>query len=159
MRQIIGFHFVLKDQFGKTLGDSRDMQEHPTLTLLGSGSILSALERHISDMSEGERKSFTIPADQAYGSVDPSLKLKIPRSKFPKGTDLKIGLPFQGGEKDGWPIIFRVTEISGDDIYADANHELAGLTLHYDVEITEKREATAEEISHGHAHRRKGSCS
>jgi len=127
MKKIIGFHFVLKDQFGNFLGSSREDQKHPTLVLTGSGRILPALEQHIAEMEAGEAKAITIPADQAYG-------------------------------EDGWPIIFRVVKIEGDDIYVDANHELAGLTLHYDVEITEKRDATAEEISHGHAHRQGGSC-
>jgi len=158
VRQIIGFHYILKDQFGNILGNTHEEQGHPMVVLLGSGRILPALERHISDMSVGAFKTVKIPVDQAYGDVDPSLKLKIPRSKFPDGTDIKLGLQFQGGEKEGWPIIFRITKIDGDDIYADANHELAGLTLHYDVEITERRDATAEEISHGHAHRRRGVC-
>ena len=158
MRQIIGFHFTLKDQFGHVLGSSRDNAGHPMLVLLGAGSILTALERHVSAMSVGESKSVVIPADEAYGEVDPSLKMKIARSKFPEGTDVVVGLKFQGGEREGWPVIFRVTEINGEEVYVDANHELAGLSLHYDVEITEKREATAEEISHGHAHRRGGSC-
>ena len=159
MKKIIGFHFVLKDQQGHVLGNSREDQEHPTLILTGSVRILPALEQHIKDMNVGDTKSVIIPADQAYGEIDPKLKLKLPRSKFPDGTDINIGLQFQGGEKDGWPIIFRVVKIEGDDIYVDANHELAGLTLHYDVEITEKRDATTEEISHGHAHRQGGSCS
>ena len=158
MKQVVGFHFRLKDQFGNLLGDSQSGPGHPMLILLGSGGVLPALERHVSDMQIGERKCIEIPIDEAYGQIDPTLKLKIPRSKFPEGTELKTGFQFQGGEKDGWPIIFRVIKISGDDIFVDANHELAGLTLHYDVEITEKREATAEEISHGHAHRRSGSC-
>ncbi|MEP6343355.1 MAG: peptidylprolyl isomerase [Maricaulaceae bacterium] len=158
MRQIIGFHFTLKDQFSNVLGSSRDNAGHPMLVLQGSGSILAALERHVSDMSVGESKSVVIPAGEAYGEVDPSLKMKIAHSKFPEGTDVVVGLKFQGGEREGWPIIFRVTEINGEEVYVDANHELAGLSLHYDVEITEKREATAEEIAHGHAHHHGGSC-
>ena len=158
MTQVIGFHFVLKDQFGTLLEDSYNEEGQPRFALLGADGILPALERNISEMNVGERKSFVIPADQAYGLIDPSLKLKIPRSKFPAGTELKTGFHFQGGERDDWPVIYRVIRIDGDDIYADANHELSGLSLHYDVEITEKREATPEEISHGHAHRRNGVC-
>jgi len=131
---------------------------HPLLILLGSGRILPAVEHEIRDLQVGARKAFMIPADQAYGPVDPSLKLKIPRSKFPEGTELKVGFQFQDGEDNDWPIIYRVTKIDGDDIYADGNHELAGVALHYDVEITEKRDASADEISHGHAHRRSGVC-
>jgi len=158
MKQVIGFHFVLKDQFGTLLEDTRDSSGHPLLILLGSGRILPAVEHEIRDLQVGARKAFMIPADQAYGPVDPSLKLKIPRSKFPEGTELKVGFQFQGGEDNDWPIIYRVTKIDGDDIYADGNHELAGVALHYDVEITEKRDASADEISHGHAHRRSGVC-
>ena len=158
MKDVVGFHFSLKDQFGNLLGDSLTETGQPMLILLGSGGVLPTLEQHLSEMQIGERKRVIIPVEDAYGEIDPTLKLKIPRSKFPAGTELKTGFQFQGGEKDGWPIIFRVTKIAGDDIYADANHELAGLALHYDVEITEKRGATAEEISHGHAHRHSGSC-
>ena len=159
MRQVIGFHFRLTDQSGNLLEDTRRHKGLPMLILLGAGGVLPALERGIQDMEVGACKRVTIPVEAAYGPIDPSLRLKIPRSKFPEAAELSLGLQFQGGEKDGWPIIYRVTRIEGDEIYADANHELAGLTLHYDVEITEKREATAEEISHGHAHRRSGSCS
>jgi len=158
VKQIIGFHFTLKDQSGEILGSSREGQGLPILALLGSGNVLPALERHLMDMNVGEQKDIIIPPDQAYGEVDPSLKLKLPRSKFPAGTDVKLGLVFQGGERDGWPVIFRVVKIEGDDIYVDANHESAGLTLHYDVVITEKREATVEEMAHGHAHHKGGSC-
>ena len=152
MPQIIGFHFLLKDQSGHILGGSRDNQGHPMLILKGAGQILPALERNICDMSVGERETIIISPDAAYGEADPSLKMSLPRSKFPDGTDIQIGLQFQGGEKDGWPIIFRVVKIDGDDVHVDANHELAGLTLHYEVEITEKRDATDEELAHGHAH-------
>jgi len=158
MRQVIGFHFSLTDQSGNLLEDTKQQNGLPMIILLGAGGVLPALERGIQDMDIGARKRVTIPVEEAYGPIDPSLRLKIPRLKFPKEVELSLGLQFQGGEKDGWPIIYRITEIEGDDIYADANHELAGLTLQYDVEITEKREATAEEISHGHAHRRSGSC-
>jgi len=158
MTQVIGFHFTLKDQFGTILENSYAADGRPMLILMGAGNILPAVERHISELPLGARKSFTIPQDQAYGAVDPTLILKIPRSKFPDGTELTTGFQFQGGEKDGWPIIYRVTKIEGDDIFADANHELAGLTLHYDVEIIEKRHAAPDEIAHGHAHRRRGAC-
>lgn len=158
MKQVISFHFKLTDQFDNVFENSRENDGQPFLILTGSGQLLPAVERHISDMRVGESRSFIIPEDEAYGAVDPSLKLKIPRLKFPHDTDLNIGFQFQGGERDGWPVIYRVTEIDGDDIFADANHELAGLSLHYDVEIIEKREPSADELAHGHAHRRRGVC-
>ena len=156
MKHVTGFHFTLKDQHDNLLQNTRDASGEPMLVLIGSGRVFPALEHHIHDMAIGERRQVILPPEDAYGDVDPKLKLKVPRSKFPEGTDLKIGFVFQGGEKEGWPIIFRVVKIEGDDIYVDANPELAGLTLHYDVEVVERREATAEEISHGHAHRHNG---
>ena len=110
------------------------------------------MEREIQDMAIGQIKTVILPPTQAYGEVDKSLRMTIPRSKFPEGTEIKEGLQFEGGQRDGWPIIFRVVKIDGDDIYVDANHELAGMALHYDVEIMQRRAATADEIAHGHAH-------
>lgn len=152
MTQILGFHFTLKNQFDNILGSSRDNQGQPMLVLMGAGQILPILEQQIKDMSVGERKTVIIAAKDAYGELDVSLQMTIPRSKFPDGTDIVEGLRFEGGQKDGWPIIFRVVKIEGDDVEVDANHELAGMTLHYDVEMMEKREASADEIAHGHAH-------
>ena len=152
MADVLGLHFTLKNQSGDILGGTRGKDAAPLLVLLGSGGLLPALEREIKDMAVGQSKAVILPPAQAYGEVDKSLRLIIPLSKFPEGTDIKEGLQFEGGQKDGWPIIFRVVKIHGDDIYVDANHELAGMELHYDVEITQRREASEDEISHGHAH-------
>ena len=152
MPQIVGFHFTLRNQLGDMLGGTHDNDGHAMLVLMGAGNILPALELQIKDMAIGARKDVIISAVDAYGEVDETLRMTIPRSKFPDGTQIVDGLRFEGGKKDGWPIIFRVVKIDGDDIYVDANHELAGMTLHYDVEITDKREASDEEIAHGHAH-------
>ena len=152
MAQILGFHFTLKNQFGDILGGTHDNEGRPMLILLGASEVLSALELEIKDMAVGERKTIIIAPAEAYGEPDLSLRMIIPRSKFPQGTDIVEGLRFEGGEKDGWPVIFRVVKIDGDNIHVDANHELAGMALHYDVEIMEKREASADEIAHGHAH-------
>lgn len=152
MAQILGFHFTLKNQFGDILGGTRDSDTHPMLVLIGHGNILSAVELQIKDMAVGARKELIISAADAYGEVDETLKMTLRRSQFPEGTDITEGLRFEGGQRDGWPVIFRVVKIDGDDIHVDANHELAGMALHYDVEIMEKREASADEIAHGHAH-------
>ena len=156
MADVLGLHFTLKNQDGDVLGSTRDKDGAPLLVLIGHGGILPALEREIKDMTVGQSKMVIITAAQAYGEIDRSLKMTIPRSKFPEGTDIVQGLQFEGGQKDGWPIIFRVVKIKGDDIFIDANHELAGMDLHYDVEISERREATADELSHGHAHGKGG---
>ena len=152
MAQILGFHFTLKNQFGDILGGTHDNEGRPMLILLGASEVLPDLELEIKDMAVGARKELIISAADAYGEVDETLKMTLRRSQFPEGTDITEGLRFEGGEKDGWPVIFRVVKIDGDDIHVDANHELAGMALHYDVEITEKREASADEIAHGHAH-------
>ena len=67
MIQVIGFHFVLKDQLGTVLEDSFSKCGHPMLILVGAVRILPALDQNVSDMNVGERKRFTIPAEQAYG--------------------------------------------------------------------------------------------
>ncbi len=152
MAEVVGLHFTLKNQDGHILGGTDEKDDAPLLVLLGYGSLLPALEDNIKDMTIGQSKTVILPPAQAYGDVDKSLRMIIPRSKFPEGTEIKEGLQFAGGQRDGWPIVFRIVKIDRDDIYIDANHELAGMALHYDVKITQRRMATADEVAHGHAH-------
>ena len=78
--------------------------------------------------------------------------LNMKREMFPEGADIKIGVQFHGAGPNGEPIVVTVASIEGDDIVIDGNHALAGQTLHFAVSVIEVREATEDEISHGHIH-------
>lgn len=147
--QVMGFHYTLKDKEGNIIDSSADSS--PLLFMLGSGNIIPGLEKEVSTMNIGDKKNIEIKSADAYGEVVQDLKLTVQKSQFPEGSDIKVGDQFQVNEEPNAPV-FTVITIEGEDVNIDGNHPLAGHDLFFDVEITEKRDATSEEVDHGHAH-------
>jgi len=147
--KVIGFHYTLKNDAGAVLDSS--VGKDPMLYLAGSGQILKALDKAINTLAVGDKKSVSLTAKEGYGEVNPALKMNVKLSQFPPSTDVKVGLQFKIDDEPGSPL-FRVVNVLGEEVFIDGNYRLAGENLHFDVEITESREATAEEIDHGHAH-------
>ena len=149
MTKVIGFHYTLKNDAGEVLDSSEG--GNPMLYLVGSGQILLTLDAAIKDMAVGETKSVSLSAKEGYGEINPALKMNVKLGQFPAGTDVKQGLQFRISNEPGSPM-FRVINVLGEEVFIDGNHPLAGEALHFDVEITESRAATQEELDHGHAH-------
>lgn len=149
MTDVIGFHYTLKNDAGEVL-DSSDGGD-PMLYLAGSGQILPALDKELAVMSVGDKKSVTLAAKDGYGKVNPALKMNVKMGQFPEGTEVKKGLQFRASNEPGSPM-FRVMNVLGEEVFIDGNHPLAGETLHFDIQVTEKRDATQDELDHGHAH-------
>lgn len=148
-KKVIGFHYTLKTTGGDLI-DSSEGQE-PLLFLQDSGMIIPGLEKELVQMNVGDNKNVQVKAADAYGEVINDLVISVKKSQFPPEADLKVGDQFQVNEEPDAPV-FTVVDIQDEDITLDGNHPLAGIDLSFDVEITEVREATEEEISHGHAH-------
>ena len=148
-QQVIGFHYILKDTEGVTIDSS--VGATPLLFLEGSGQIIPGLEKELSTMNIGDKGNVEIKAGDAYGEVVEDLRLTVAKSQFPEGSEMKVGDQFQVNEEPSAPI-FTIVDIKGEDVHIDGNHPLAGQDLTFDVEITEKRAATEEEVAHGHAH-------
>lgn len=149
MPKVIGFNYTLTNSNNEVLDTSA--QHGPLLFLEGAGQIIPGLEKEIIGMAVGEKTNVTIPAADAYGNKNDELVITVQRSQFPEGAELNIGDVFQVNQDQGMPP-FAVVEINGDDITLDGNHPLSGQDLTFDIEITEVREATEEEVAHGHAH-------
>jgi len=147
--KVIGFHYTLKNDAGEELDSSSGGD--PMLYLAGSGQILMALDAAISGLAVGDKKSVSLSAKEGYGEINPAFKMNVKLGQFPPGTDVKVGLQFRISNEPGSPM-FRVMNVLDEEVFIDGNHPLAGEALHFDIEITESREATADEISHGHAH-------
>ena len=118
---------------------------------MGTGQIIPGLESAMEGLKVGDKRKLTVPAAQGYGEIDPTLKLAVPKSQFPPSTELEAGMRFQA-EVGGEEVLFTVERVEDDKVHIDGNHPLAGKTLHFDVEVLSVRDATAEELSHGHAH-------
>jgi FKBP-type peptidyl-prolyl cis-trans isomerase SlyD len=99
----------------------------------------------------GDKRKIEVKAADAYGEINPEMIIKVKRTQFPPGANLQVGDQFQVNE-DAHSPVFTVTELGADEVSVDGNHPMAGKDLFFDVELTTVRNATEEEIAHGHAH-------
>lgn len=143
--QVIAFHYKLTDVSGKVLDQSESGE--PLAFMTGVGQIIPGLESVLVTMKTGDKKRVEVEAKDAYGERDLANIINVKRSQLPEG-DLKVGDMFHGPNGD----VVTVTAINGDGVTLDANHPLAGQKLVFDVEIATVRQATTEEVAHGHAH-------
>lgn len=147
---VIAFHYTLTGPTGATLDSS--VGQEPMSFIEGSGQIIPGLEKKIKGLKD--KQKIAIAAAEAYGQRDDRLVLKVPRDKLPAG-DIALGTQFQiSGDNSGMP--FMVTEVTIEHAILDGNHPLAGMDLTFDVEVISVREATEQELSHGHTHGAQG---
>lgn len=148
-RSVVTFHYTLTDDSGRVIDSSAGHE--PLSYLQGSGQIVPGLERQMAGHVAGDKFDAVVAAADAYGESDPNLMHVISRAQLQGVDDLEVGMQFQA-EGGRHPTTVTITKIDGDQVTVDANHPLAGATLHFAIEVTEVREATAEELSHGHVH-------
>ena len=123
----------------------------PLAYLVGHGQMIQGFEQEMLGASIGESREFTLTPDRAYGEKNEDAIQKIDRSQFPEEMQLEVGMTV-GAQSDQGPIQFSIKEIDGDIVTVDFNHQMAGMTLKFRVEVVDVRPASAEEILHGHAH-------
>src|SRR5690606_21540034 len=119
--------------------------------LEGVGQIIPGLENEILALNVGDTKKVEVKASEAYGEVVEELRITVKKDQFPEDAVLNIGDQFQVTNEEGAPV-FSIVKIEGNDVHVDGNHPMAGKDLFFDIEIMEKRAASAEELAHGHAH-------
>lgn len=148
--RVVTFHYTLKDKAGKVLDSS---QGHDPMTYLeGSGQIIPGLEEALKTAKAGDKKKVEVKAADAYGEQDSQLRFDVPRSQFPPGEKIEVGMKFRAGSPEEASPVFTVIAATDSHVSVDGNHPLAGQDLSFDVEVTDIRDATLEEIKHGHAH-------
>jgi len=148
-RHAVSFHYTLTDGQGNVI-DSSDGRE-PLAYIHGEGHIVPGLEKALEGRSVGDQFKVDVVPEEGYGPRHPELVQVVPRAAFQGVDDLQPGMQFQGRNDQG-AINVTISKIEGDNVTVDGNHPLAGQTLHFAVEITGVREATDEELSHGHVH-------
>ena len=148
-RQVVTFHYTLRDPQGRLLDTSSGGD--PIQYLEGAGQIIDGLDEQLRGVAAGVKQRVVVPADKAYGRRDESQVQRVPRNLLPVEGELKVGDRFQTGPERSAPVVM-VAAIEGDEVLLDANHPLAGVDLTFDVEIVGARPATAEELQHGHVH-------
>jgi len=148
--KVVLFHYTLKNDDGEVL-DTSDGGD-PLFYLHGAGNIVVGLEEELAGRTAGDKLSATVPAEKGYGVKMGPGPQPVDRSAFPEGVELEVGMQFHAEAPDGSPLTLWVTGLKGDTVLVDANHPLAGVTLHFDIEVASIRDATEEELSHGHPH-------
>lgn len=147
--KVVSIHYTLRDKAGNVLDSSEGNQ--PLAFIQGMGNIIPGLESAMLGKIVGDKFDAVIPAAEAYGERMEDLVQVLPRSMFSGIDEIMVGMQFQAAGGNG-PVVITVTDIDGDQITVDGNHELAGVELHFAVEVVEVRDASAEEILHGHVH-------
>ena len=120
---------------GTVFDSSRERE--PIEFTIGEGQIIPGVEAGVMAMEVGEKKTITIPPDEAYGEVDPELVHEIDRSMFPENVEIEPGQMFQANQPDGQTVILNVLEVKDDAVKVDANHPLAGKPLTFELELQE----------------------
>jgi FKBP-type peptidyl-prolyl cis-trans isomerase SlyD len=147
--QVVSIHYTLKDEAGEIIDASE--QGSPLTYLHGHGNLIPGLERELTGKNAGDRLQVQIAPRNGYGEYDSALVQRVPRRALQGVPEVKVGMRLQmrGG---GGPRAVTVTQVLGDMVTLDGNHPLAGKNLNFEVEVAAVREATAEELSHGHVH-------
>lgn len=147
---VVSIHYTLTNDAGETLDSSREREE-PLAYLHGHGNIIPGLEGALAGKQSGDKLDVTVEPGDGYGERHDELIQEVPKEAFQGTDELAPGMQFQAQTEAG-PRIFTITGVEGEQVTIDGNHPLAGQRLHFDVEVTEVREATENELSHGHVH-------
>ena len=146
-RRVLSFNYTLKDTQGQVLDSSTD---GPMAFLEGAGQIIPALEDQLKGMLIGQKKNVKLAAKDAYGEMEPKMVMDVPKQELAH-LQIEVGAFLQLQLQDRVKVV-RVTKIGDETVTLDGNHPLAGQDLEFDVELTDSRDATPEELAHGHAH-------
>lgn len=147
-RTVVTIDYTLTDDAGEVLDSSKDSE--PLAYVHGRGNIVPGLELALAGKEAGDKISVKVSPEQGYGKKDKELVQKMPRDKFP-AKDVEVGMQFEARGEDGAQVV-TVVEFDDDSVTVDANHPLAGMTLSFEVTILNVRDATLDELEHGHVH-------
>jgi len=147
---VVSIHYTLKDDVGETMDSSEGAE--PLVYLHGANNLIPGLENELQGKVTGAKFVATISPEDAYGEISEELVQTIAKEMFQDVENIEAGMTFMAQGEGGQQRQVRVTAVEGNDVTIDANHPMAGKKLHFDVEVVEVREATEQEIEHGHVH-------
>jgi len=146
--KVVSIDYKLQDDEGRVL-DSSEGRE-PLQYLHGKGNIIPGLEQALTGREVGEEVKVDVPPEEAYGQRDPQLVQSVSKSLFQGVEKIQPGMQFQAQTPEGNRVV-TVVDVAEEEVKIDANHPLAGQTLHFDVAVRDVREATPEEQQAGRA--------
>lgn len=147
--KVVTIDYVLKDPAGNLIDSS---EGGDFAYLHGAGNIIPGLENALAGKVTGEEITVSIAPADAYGEHDDTKRQVVPREMFPTDEPIDAGMRFHAQMPNGGLAVVTITAVEGDEITIDGNHPLAGIDLHFNVRVIDVRDATAEELAHGHVH-------
>lgn len=147
--KVASIHYVLRNDEGKVLDSSSGRA--PLAYLHGHGNIVPGLERRLEGHKAGDKVQAVVPPSEGYGESTGEPQA-VHRREFPKDVQLYEGMPFRATNSAGEEVVLWIHAIRGAQIYVHTDHPLAGQTLHFDIDIVDVRDASEDEIAHGHVH-------
>lgn len=147
--KVVSIDYTLTSDGGEVIDSSEGGQ--PLIYLHGNGQIIPGLEKALEGKEAGAELKVKVEAAEGYGLKDEKKLIVVPRDRIDGTGELKEGMQLQASSGGGMQVV-TVVKIAGDEVTIDANHPLAGENLNFDVKVRDVRDATPEEIDHGHVH-------
>ncbi len=147
---VVTMHYTLTDDEGQTIDSSQSGEPLPYLH--GGNNIVTGLENALTDQEVGAQLTVAVQPEEGYGPIVPEAIQTVPLEAFGDAEDIQPGMQFQAQGPEGQVQVITIKEVTEEGILVDGNHPLAGKVLNFEVEVMEVREATAEELEHGHPH-------
>lgn len=148
-KMVVTIDYTLKDDNGTVLDSST---EGNFAYLHGANNIIPGLENALTGKSAGDEVDVSVSPAEGYGEHNETMIQAVPRDMFDSEQEIQVGMQFHAQSPEGEMIVVTVTDIEGEDITVDGNHPLAGVNLNFGVKVIDIREASEEEIEHGHVH-------
>ncbi len=148
-KHVVTLNYTLKDNDDNIIDKSEDGS---FCYLHGASNIIPGLENALTGKSSGDELSVSVAPEEGYGPRDDARIQEVPRDAFPPEPEIEPGMQFNAEGPDGQAVMVTIAKVDGDKVTVDGNHPLAGVTLNFDVSIADVREASTEELEHGHVH-------
>ena len=153
-KSVASIHYTLKNDEGEVIDSS---EGHAPLDYIqGLGNIIPGLENALAGKAVGDKVQVVVEAADGYGEYSAEMVQELPRSMFQGVDTIEVGMAFQAQTPAGMQVV-EVIEVDEETVTIDGNHQLAGQRLHFDVEVVGVREASEDELAHGHVHA-EGGC-
>ena len=148
-QKVVTLHYTLTDNEGRVIDQSEDGS---FAYLHGASNIIPGLENALSGKTAGEELSVAVSPEEAYGVRDESMLQQVPKNMFEDTNQIAVGTQFHAQGPNGEMLVVTVMEVQEEHVLVDGNHPLAGVELNFDVKIIDVRDASEEEVEHGHVH-------
>ena len=147
--KVVTLNYTLTDSDGKIIDQSNDGS---FAYLHGANNIIPGLENALTGKTIGEKMDVAVAPADGYGEHEAEKTQAVPRNMFPEDAEIEIGMQFHAQGPNGETLVVTVVNVEDENITVDGNHPLAGVALNFDVEIMDVRDASEEELQHGHVH-------